>query len=126
MQYSANTIADVGYQYEHYTGKLWDRDKCVAKHFSVIRRGKKSEAVDGTHVRLAVIPSEKGDLVRWRLGSIEVNQHEKVRWFRRHKNSESVFHVDGKSNKSMSHSARSSQDDCNPGRYCSVFPQRHG
>ena len=71
MQYSANTIADVGYQYEHYTGKLRDRDKCVAKHFSVIRRGKNSEAVDGTHVRLAVIPSEKGDLVRWRLGSMK-------------------------------------------------------
>ena len=33
--------------------------------------------VDGTHVRLAAIPPEKGDLVRWRLGSIEVNQHER-------------------------------------------------
>ena len=33
MKYSANTIADVSYQYEHYTGKLWDRDKCVAKAF---------------------------------------------------------------------------------------------
>ena len=30
---SANTIADVSRQYEHYTGKLQDRDKCVAKHF---------------------------------------------------------------------------------------------
>ena len=75
MKYSANTIADVGYPYEHYTGKLWDRNKCVAKHFSVIRRGKKCEAVDGTHVRMAAITSEKGHLVRWRLGSIEVKQH---------------------------------------------------
>ena len=77
MKYSANTIAVVGYQFEHNTGKLGDRDKCVAKHFSGIRRRKKSEAVDGTHVRLAAIPSEKGDLVRWRLVSIEVNQHER-------------------------------------------------
>ena len=47
MKYSVNTIADVSYQYEHYTGKLSDRDKCVAKHFSVIRGVKKSEAIDG-------------------------------------------------------------------------------
>ena len=60
MKYSANTIADVGYQYEHYTGKLWDRHKCVAKHFSVIRRGNNSEAIEGTPGRLAAIPSEKG------------------------------------------------------------------
>ena len=40
MKYSANTIADVGRQYEHYTGKLGDRDKHVAKHFSVVRRVK--------------------------------------------------------------------------------------
>ena len=66
MKYSANIIADVGHQYEHYIGKLSDRDKCVAKYFSVIRRGKKSETVDGTHVLLAAIPSEKGDFVRWR------------------------------------------------------------
>ena len=77
MKYSANTIAEVSYQCEHYTGKLWDRDKCVAKHFSVSRRGKKSETIEGTHVRLAASPSEKGDLVRWRLGSIEVNQYER-------------------------------------------------
>ena len=40
MTYSANTVVGVGYQYEHYIGKFWDRDKCVAKHFSVIRREK--------------------------------------------------------------------------------------
>ena len=63
MKYSANTIADVGYQYEHHTRKLWGRDKCVARHFSVIRRGKKSEAIYGT-LRMAAIPSETGNLVR--------------------------------------------------------------
>ena len=77
MKYSANTSADVGYQHEHFTEKLWDRNKCVAKHFNVIRRVKKSEAVDGTHVRLAAIPSEKGDFVRSRFVSIEVNEHER-------------------------------------------------
>ena len=41
MKFSANTIADVGYQYERQTGKLCDGNKCVAKHFSVIRRGRK-------------------------------------------------------------------------------------
>ena len=35
MKYSANTVADDSHQYEHYTRKLWDRNKCVAKHFSV-------------------------------------------------------------------------------------------
>ena len=81
MKYSVNTIADVSYQYEHYTRKLWDRDKCVAKHFSVIRRVKKSEAIDGIHVRMAAIPSENGDFVRWRLASIEVNQYERYDGF---------------------------------------------
>ena len=36
MKCSVNTIADVSNQDEHYTRKVWDRDKCVAKHFSVI------------------------------------------------------------------------------------------
>ena len=43
----------------------------------MIRRVKKSEATDGTHVRMKVIGSEKGDLVRWRLVSMEVNQYER-------------------------------------------------
>ena len=76
MKYSAHIIADVGYQSEHYTGKLWYRNKCVAKNFNVIRRRKKSEPIDYMHGRMAAIPSEKGDLVCWRLGSIELNQHE--------------------------------------------------
>ena len=81
MKSCVNTIADVSFLYEHYTGKLWDRDKCHARHFSVIRRVKKSEANGGTHVRMAAIPSEKGDFARWRLVSIEVNQHERYDGF---------------------------------------------
>ena len=45
--------------------------------FGVIRRVKKSEATDGTHVRMKVIASEKGYLVCWRLVSMEVNQYER-------------------------------------------------
>ena len=33
MKSSANIITDVSRQCGHYTGKLWDRDKCVAKQF---------------------------------------------------------------------------------------------
>ena len=55
-----NTIADVSHQYEHYAGKLRDRNQCVAKHFSKIRRWKKNEAIEGTHMRVAAIPSEFG------------------------------------------------------------------
>ena len=47
----------------------------------MIRRGNKSEAIDGIHVRMAAIPSENGDLVRWRLGSIEINQYERYDGF---------------------------------------------
>ena len=65
-------------KYEYCTGKLWDRNKCVAKHVSVIRRVKKSEAFGGAHGRMAAIPSEKGDFVRWRFVSIEVQARVKV------------------------------------------------
>ena len=41
MKCSANTIVGINRQYERHTGKLWDRNKCVAKHFSVIRREEK-------------------------------------------------------------------------------------
>ena len=47
MKFSANTLA--------YTRRLRDRNKCVAKHFSVIRSGKKSDTSDGTHVRMATV-----------------------------------------------------------------------
>ena len=51
------------------------------KEFSVIRRVKKSEAINGIHVRMAAIPSEMGDLARWRLVNMEVNQHERYDGF---------------------------------------------
>ena len=51
------------------------------KAFQCVRREKKSETVDGTHVRLAAIPSEKVDFVRWRFVSIDVNQHERYNGF---------------------------------------------
>ena len=38
MKCSANKTGEVSQQYEDYTEKLWDRDKCVAKHLNVIRR----------------------------------------------------------------------------------------
>ena len=47
----------------------------------MIRGVKKSETIDGTQSRLAAIPSEQEDLVRWKLGSIEVNQHERYDGF---------------------------------------------
>ena len=73
VKYSANTIDDVSRQYEHCIGKMWDRNKCVAKHFSLIRREKTRGATDGTHVRLEAIPFEKGDFVACRFtnGSCE-------------------------------------------------------
>ena len=122
MKYSANAIADVNYQHEHCTGKLRDRNKCVPKHVSVIRRVKKSEAIDGNHGRMTGIPSENVPC------ALETWQHwgqlaRKVRWFRRHASSESVSHVEGKSSKSTSHRAQTSPDHDNPGR---VFPHRHG
>ena len=43
----------------------------------VVRSVKKSEAIDGTHVRMKVIASEKEDLVRCRCLSMEINQHER-------------------------------------------------
>ena len=51
----------------------------------------KSEAVDGAHVRLAAIPPEKGDFVRWRLGGIEVSQHERYDGFADTQAVESMF-----------------------------------
>ena len=43
----------------------------------MFRRVKKSEAIDGTHVRMKVIAHNRGDLVRWRLVSMEVNHYER-------------------------------------------------
>ena len=85
-EFSVDTIDDDRRRYDYSSGKLLDRDKYIAggkkelnqmEAFGVIRRVKKSEATDGTHVRMKVIASEKGDLVRWRLVSMEFNQYER-------------------------------------------------
>ena len=43
----------------------------------MVRRVKKREATDGTHVRMKIIAHNKGDLVRWRLVSVEFNHFER-------------------------------------------------
>ena len=57
---SPSTIDDVNHSADHYTEKLWGRNKCTAKRkrvesFSVIRRANASEAIDGTRVRMKEI-----------------------------------------------------------------------
>ena len=73
-------------QYDYCTGQLLERDKNIAgrkkklhqlESFGVIRRVKKSEATDGTHLRVKITVHNKGDLVRWRLVSLEVNQYKR-------------------------------------------------
>ena len=63
-EFSVHTIDDDNRQYDHYTGKLLDRDKYIAERkkeldqveaYCVIRRVEKSEAIDGTHVRIKEI-----------------------------------------------------------------------
>ena len=81
IKFSANTIAAVSYPYKHYTEELGERDKQVAKRFGVIRRGKKSEATDGTQRRMAAMTAGAGNLGNWRLVSIEVNQLERYDGF---------------------------------------------
>ena len=76
-EFSVDTIDDDSRRCDYSSGKLLDRDKHIAgrkkevdqkESFGVIRRVKKSEAIDGTHVRMKVIASVKGDSVRsvWR------------------------------------------------------------
>ena len=69
-----------------FSGKLPDRDKYISgrkkeldqlESLGVIRRVKKSDATDGTHVRMKVIAHNKGDTVRWRLVKMEINQYER-------------------------------------------------
>ena len=43
----------------------------------MIRRAKKSEATDGAHLPMKIIAHSKGDLVRWRLVSMEVNHYKR-------------------------------------------------
>ena len=63
-EFSVDTIDHDSRQYDHYTGKLLDRDKYIAERkkdldqveaYCVIRRVKKSEATDGAHVRMKEI-----------------------------------------------------------------------
>ena len=83
---AAETIDEDSRWYDYYTRGLLDRDKYITgrkkeldqlESFGVIRGIKKSEATDGTHVRMKIIAHNKSDLVRWRLVSMEVNQHER-------------------------------------------------
>ena len=76
----ASSSTDVAQQFPDLTeigktskGKLRNRDECIARRkkefdqmeaFSVIHRVQKSEAIDGTHVRMKDIASENGDFVR--------------------------------------------------------------
>ena len=83
------------------------------------------KAIDGTHVRMKETASESGDLARWKLVSIEVNQHERYDVFAGTL-VESVSHVDCKRSKSTSHRARTSQDYCNSGLGYCMFSHRHG
>ena len=67
---SVDKVEDVSHRYDRYTGNLRDLDKYIAerkkefdqmKGFSVIRRVKRSEVIDGTHVRMREIASGKGN-----------------------------------------------------------------
>ena len=60
---------------KYITGRRKELDQLES--FRVIRRVKKSEATDGTHVRMKITAHNKGDLVRWRLVSVVVNQYER-------------------------------------------------
>ena len=81
---AAETIDEDSRQYDYYTGKLLDRTKYMGRKkeldqlesLGVIRRVKKSEANDSTHVRIKIITHYQGDLVGWRLVSM-VNQYER-------------------------------------------------
>ena len=77
IKFSASTIADVSYQFQHYIGKLGDGNEHVAKHFGVIRRKKKSESIDGTKRRMAAVLIEAGNLGSWRFVNSKVNQIER-------------------------------------------------
>ena len=83
---AAETIDEDSSRCDYYTGELLDRTKYIAgrkkeldqlESFGVIRRVKKNEATDGAHVRMKIIAHNKGDLVRWRLISMEVNHYER-------------------------------------------------
>ena len=81
MNSSSNTIDDVSCQYEQYTGKLWDRDKCVAKYCGGLRQGKANETIDETHVRTTAILSDEVDGKHWHIVRSGVDHHERYQSF---------------------------------------------
>ena len=73
-------------QYDYCTEQLLERDTNIAgrkkelhqlESFAVIRHVKKSEATDGTHLRVKSTVHNEGDFVRWRFASLEVNQYKR-------------------------------------------------
>ena len=81
-EFSVDTIDDDSRLYDHYTKKLLDRHKYIAERkkeldqveaYCVIRRVKKSETIDGTHVRM----KEIGKL-RYEFGEFVHRKEEKV------------------------------------------------
>ena len=72
MKVSADVIEDVSSQYEHYTGKLSDRENC-----GVLRQGNENETIDETHERTTAILSGEVDGKHWKIVRSGVNQHKK-------------------------------------------------
>ena len=120
---AAETIDEDSRWYDHYTGELLDRTKYITERekeldqlesFGVIRRVKKSEATDGTHVRMKIIAHNKvilcaGDLPAWK--SIQYERHEVFAGTPALK----VFRIfDRKSSQSQSHRTRASQSHRSP------------
>ena len=105
---AAKTIHEDSRQCDYNTGELLNRTKYMAGRekeldwnlFGVIRRVKKSEATDGAHVRMKIIAHNRGDLVRGRLVSMEVQSPRTSRRVCRHTRIESVPHVARKSSQS--------------------------
>ena len=77
MKVSANMIDDASRQYEQYTRKLWDMNKCVAEHCGVLRQRNENEAIDEIHVGTTAIFSDEVDVKHWKIVSSGVNQHER-------------------------------------------------
>ena len=73
MKVSANIIDDVSSQYEHFTGKLSDRENC-----GVLRQGNENETID---VRTTAILSDEVDGKHWKIVRSGVNQHNRYRSF---------------------------------------------
>ena len=81
MKCSANTIDDVNYQYEHRTGKLWGQKQMRCTAFQCDSTGDEKWRHSWYSCVYDSDPIWKMDFVRWRLVSIEVNQHERYDGF---------------------------------------------